>query len=660
MNVLKFSFYLLSAGILIEGFTACSDDTPDVKSPDVPSAVDEKDWTLNEYVNTDYKPGDNFFMYCNGAWYNSVDMGMNIYNIKGFMYEEVEEYVDQRIKKIDDPTIKKFEHHAQSVNKTTAQAEAAFEANLAIVENITTQDDALNAVASTIARGYDRLLDMIVFPINGKMHLMPYCTYSDSDDNGDSWITNTARRLRHTAPSAAALLDRLKATTPHLKLSLTDGETTAELLKRMRPISSTRSGDEGLMAKISKALGVSMTDIYIDPEMTKYIKELENADPEEIKEILTEEILYDKAFTSDENLAEYNRENETDFKLDDYVNEVKASYMPYIYSYAYAPKYVTPERKQHFLEVCEGMRSAFEERIKAIDWMSQTTKQNAIKKLAAMKFNVGYPDEWIEEGLPELTGETLAEDVLQLRKARRALYKTMVGQKSQDVSFSFIISDVTSGSLPLTISNAFYVAINNSINIYPVFMLEPLYDEKLSDAYNYAVFAVLGHEMTHGFDSSGSLYDEVGSLRNWWTVADKMEFTTRLEKLVTCYGMLELLPDEMPGVYADGEKTLGENIADLGGVKIAYDAYMKRLALDGFTGEEVVKQEKRFFQAYANLWRSRSTPSYADWQLKADKHSASKERINGVVMNIDRWYELFDVTRDNLLYLKSEQRTYIW
>ena len=168
--------------------------------------------------------------------------------------------------------------------------------------------------------------------------------------------------------------------------------------------------------------------------------------------------------------------------------------------------------------------------------------------------------------------------------------------------------------------------------------------------------------MTHGFDSFGANYDKMGNLRNWWTVADKMEFEDRQQLLIDCYDQLELLPDEMPGVYAPGEQTLTENIADLGGFLIAHQAYMERLDRDGYTGEERLKQERKFFQGFAELWRSKYGPEYVNASLfeEQDVHSISKERVNGVVMNCDRWYELYDVQEGDKLYLPVERRTYLW
>ena len=211
----------------------------------------------------------------------------------------------------------------------------------------------------------------------------------------------------------------------------------------------------------------------------------------------------------------------------------------------------------------------------------------------------------------------------------------------------------------LSLVNCFYYPEFNCLCIYPAYMLPPMYNEQVSDAYNYAEFAIVGHEITHGFDNNGSNYDKNGDYRNWWTVMDKMAFTEKCQSLIDCYNLLEIMPEEMPGQYCDGENTLGENIADLGGVEIAHQAYVEKLQREGFHGEELEKQERRFYQGWAEVWRQKYTSSYAQTLLE-DVHALPKERVNGVMMNCDRWYELFDVQWGDMLYLAPELRTHIW
>ena len=158
----------------------------------------------------------------------------------------------------------------------------------------------------------------------------------------------------------------------------------------------------------------------------------------------------------------------------------------------------------------------------------------------------------------------------------------------------------------------------------------------------------------------GSKYDAVGNNRNWWTVADKMEFNARQQKLVNCFNLLEIMPDELPNEYADGVKTLGENTADLGGLLVGWQAYIEKLEREGYNREEMTKQERKFFQAYAEQWRAKYIPQYAKILKEKDEYSLPRERVNGTMMNIDRWYELYDVKFGNNLYLTPDTRARIW
>ena len=171
---------------------------------------------------------------------------------------------------------------------------------------------------------------------------------------------------------------------------------------------------------------------------------------------------------------------------------------------------------------------------------------------------------------------------------------------------------------------------------------------------------IAAHEITHGFDSEGAKYDCDGRLRNWWTVADNMAFKDRQQKLIQCFNTLEFDPVGYPGKYGDGERTLTENIADLGGFLITRDAYLKRLDELGFTGENRTAQLRKFYEAFAYIWCAKYGPDKLQNILTTDIHSHARLRTNGTVMNTDMWYDLYDVDRNNILYLPLERRTYIW
>ena len=200
----------------------------------------------------------------------------------------------------------------------------------------------------------------------------------------------------------------------------------------------------------------------------------------------------------------------------------------------------------------------------------------------------------------------------------------------------------------------------NGIFIYPAILLPPIMPVNVSEACTYAVYMIIGHEFTHGFDTDGCQFDKYGNQRNWWTVADKMAFEDRRENLIQCYNHLELDPERAPGVYGDGDRTQTENIADLGGFLVALDAYKTHLKKIGYSGQQYDNQLRKFYEYYAHLWCVQYSDPMLENIMTENVHSHARLRVNGVVMNTDLWYELYNVDRNNYLYLPPERRTHIW
>ena len=361
-------------------------------------------------------------------------------------------------------------------------------------------------------------------------------------------------------------------------------------------------------------------------------------------------------------MEEYNASvpEEAQLKLASVFNIVKKNYLKYADSRAIAEQYTTPEMKSRAYQTAEELRNTFVQRIQRSDWLTDASKTNAIEKLQAITINVAYPDEWFEEGFADISGEkSFLEDVMALRRADLALKLKLVGMDNKRGGFH----ELMRGQDALTVANAFYVQNFNSINIYPIWLMTPLYDETQNDAINYATYTVFAHEISHGFDTNGSRFDKRGDLNPIWaTEADEQEYLRRAQGLADYFSGIQVLPEEMPGVYANGEHTLAENIADLGGFEIAFEAYTDHLSAEGFKGEELLKQQRRFYQAYANLWRAKYGAAWANNMLyvEQDTHSLEKERINGIVPNTDAWYDLFNVQPGQKMYLAPEERIRIW
>lgn len=275
-----------------------------------------------------------------------------------------------------------------------------------------------------------------------------------------------------------------------------------------------------------------------------------------------------------------------------------------------------------------------------------------------MNYNIGAPDKWFEEGLADISQEpTILDDVLALRRAKLNLQLKLIGMPSHETAFHMhIIEDH-----PITETNAFYVQNFNSMIIHPAFMLAPAYDPLVNDAHNYATMMIWGHEITHGFDTYGSKWNKIGDLEDIWANdADRQEFEKRSKQMIDYYNSFDVMPFES-GLKNDGAYTVAENIADLGGFFLAYDSYKKHLIKRGFTGEQLMQQQ-RFYEAYAYVWCGKWTASYAEYCniSEKDNHSMFCERVNGVVTNTDDWYDLFDVKTTDKLYLAPEKRIRIW
>lgn len=313
----------------------------------------------------------------------------------------------------------------------------------------------------------------------------------------------------------------------------------------------------------------------------------------------------------------------------------------------YVAKYFKPEAKARMVELVANLRKAFEIRINQLDWMSAETKQKAKDKLHAFTPKIGYPDKWKNYDGLEISSTEFYKNV---RNAGAWGFQENISQIGKPVDRS------KWGMTPPTV-NAYYSPVMNEI-VFPAGILQfPFFDAKADDAINYGgIGAVIGHEMSHGFDDSGSQYDKDGTLRNWWSKEDLAKFKAKTEllgKQFDAYTILDTL-------HVNGKLTMGENIGDLGGLNMAYEAFKmtkqgkSKTKLDGFTPDQ------RFFLAWAQVWRGTTLPETAAQLVQTDPHSPNEFRTIGTPVNMDAWYKAFDVKPGDKLYKKPEDRIKIW
>ena len=315
----------------------------------------------------------------------------------------------------------------------------------------------------------------------------------------------------------------------------------------------------------------------------------------------------------------------------------------------YEEKYFPESSKQRMIELVKNLQEALAQRIQEATWMSAATKAQAKDKLDNFIVKIGYPDKW-----RDYSGLQINDKL--------SLYANM-----QNVSEFFLQDELSRkvnkpvdkmewGMTPQTI-NAYYNPTTNEICFPAAILQPPFFDPNADDAVNYGgIGAVIGHEMSHGFDDQGSQFDKTGNQRDWWTAQDKKNFQERSKVLVDHFGKVEVVN----GKKVNGQLTLGENIGDNGGLNIAFRALQNSMktkplkTLDGFTPEQ------RFFLSWARVWAGNARPEYLEYLITVDPHSPNMARVNAALPEIDAWYDAFKIKKGDKLFIPANKRAHIW
>ena len=313
----------------------------------------------------------------------------------------------------------------------------------------------------------------------------------------------------------------------------------------------------------------------------------------------------------------------------------------------YVERHFKPESKERMVEMVANLNRAYAESIRNLDWMSDETKEKALTKLSKFTPKIGYPDKWKDYSSLELVANDLVGNIKRARTFSHNRNVDKLGKPIDRAEWFMAPQQV----------NAYYNPGLNEIVFPAAYLQSPNFLPEADDAYNYGAIGVtIGHEIGHGFDDQGSKYDGDGNLRSWWTDEDRENFEIRTKGLVDQFNEFEALP----GLFVNGELTLGENIGDLGGTAIALKAYRMSLEgndapnIDGFTGEE------RFFLGNAQASRLKWRDQFMELLVKSDPHSPDQFRINGVMSNMADFYSAYDVKESDELYLPEADRVSIW
>ena len=313
----------------------------------------------------------------------------------------------------------------------------------------------------------------------------------------------------------------------------------------------------------------------------------------------------------------------------------------------YVEKYFPAAAKERMVKLVKNLQTALGERIDAQEWMSDSTKIRAHEKLAAFHVKVGYPDKWKDYSKLEIKNDSYWANVC---RASEWGFNDMYSRIGKPVDKDEWLMT------PQTV-NAYYNPSTNEICFPAAILQPPFFNMEADDAANYgAIGVVIGHEMTHGFDDQGRQFDKDGNLTDWWAPGDADRFKERAQVMVDFFNKIEVLP----GLQANGELTLGENLADHGGLNVAYLAFQNATkdaplgVVDGFTPEQ------RFFLAYATLWAGNIRDAQIRVYTKSDPHSLGKWRVNGALPHIQAWYDAFHITPSDPLYVAPENRVNVW
>jgi putative endopeptidase len=313
----------------------------------------------------------------------------------------------------------------------------------------------------------------------------------------------------------------------------------------------------------------------------------------------------------------------------------------------YVARHFPPSAKAEGESLVENLLAVYRDRIQTLDWMGEETRAQALEKAEAFTVKIGYPDNWRDySALEVIDGDLLGN------RARASAFEW-----NYDVSRLDELVDRDEWHMSPQTVNAYYNPSLNEI-VFPAAILQaPFFDPYADDAVNYGgIGAVIGHEISHGFDDQGSKYDALGILENWWTESDRENFEIRTTRLVDQFNLYSPLE----GMFVNGQLTLGENIADTAGITISHAAYALSLGgqpapiLDGFTGDQ------RVFLGYAQVWRYKAQEATMRRRILSDPHSPPEFRVNGAIRNVDGWYDAFGVGQDNALFLSPEERVQLW
>ncbi len=641
------------------------------------------------YLDSNVKPGDDFFAYVNGKWVEETEMpaDKSRYGTFDILRDESQDNVKAIIemsatgdfaKGSDEQKVGDLYKSYLDMDARDARGVAPLEPELERIAKIASHDDLAVYFAGANRRGYGtpfaiaQFSDMKnpnyygIYAFQAGLGLPDREYYLTEDDKSaelrDKYVAHIAKMfdLAGMADGAAAA-DTIMALETRLANKQMKKEDTRNPAANYNKVATADL--PGVMPKFNwggylAAAGIAETDGLI-LYMTDYMRALDDiivdTDLETWRTYLSWKVVDGAASTLDEALDAQNFEffgktlSGTEEQREPWrraVDTVNGS-LGEVVGKVYVKNHFPPAAKERMLTLVSNLVNAYEKSIKELGWMGEETKAEALDKLSKFTPKIGYPDEWRDYSALDIEVDDLFGN---LARATAAEYQRELDRQGGPVDRG------EWGMTPQT-ENAYYQPTLNEI-VFPAAILQaPFFDLEAEEAVHYgAIGAVIGHEIGHGFDDQGSSFDGDGVLRDWWTDEDRAEFKKRTDKLVDQYSAFQPFDD----LSVNGEFTLGENIGDLGGISIGLLAYKMSLhgedapVIDGFTGEQ------RVFLGFGQVWRGKIRDEELRRRIAIDPHSPAVYRANGAVRNVPEFYAAFDVSEDDALYLPPEERVKIW
>jgi len=688
----KINRFLLLSVVSAGLFTACDDDNKKVEEKD-----DQVHGINLAYMDTTTTPNEDFFRYVNGTWLDSTEIPDD--RTRWGSFDELRQRTDE-----DALALLKKEAESESLDGSTDPGKAVFlyksimdtvtrnkqgvepvKPYLAKIDAIETKEDLQNFLVEMSEYGSagffsfgvgadSKNSDMNAAYLNPSGLGLPERDYyltqdSDSKDKREkykAYITDMLQYIDYSEEEASKAAETIlefetKLAEPRLdKVERRDARktynpmTVAELQNTV-PAMKWEEYFEGIGAKQLDTVIVSqpgymkaLQDILAEnsvEEWKTYLKwDLFNSAAPSLTTDLERESweFYSKT------LGGAKEQRPRDERALGSVNGILGEALGKLY----VEKHFPPQAKEKAQEMVSNILKAYENRINNLSWMSEDTKKKALEKLNTFNVKIGYPDEWKDYSDLEISnpadGGSYFQNMLNAQKWRVAENMADLGEPVDKTEWFMS---------PQTV-NAYYNPRYNEI-VFPAAILQPpFYDYEADAAVNYGgIGAVIGHEISHGFDDSGARFDAEGNLNNWWTDSDLEQFEGLGNDLAEQYSAIEV----MDSVYINGKFTLGENIGDLGGVNAAYDGLQLHLKdnenpgkIDGFTPEQ------RFFLSWATVWRTKMRDEALRNRIKTDSHSPGMYRAYVPLQNIDAWYDAFAIEEGDAMYVKPEERVRIW